>query len=75
MPNILAGMRISMGTAWLVIVAAEMLLGTGIGYFIWNEWNNLYVANIFVAIIIIGITGYVLDQIFEILQLRFNYDS
>ena len=64
-----------MGTAWLVIVAAEMLLGTGIGYFIWNEWNNLYVANIFVAIIIIGITGYVLDQIFEILQLRFNYDS
>ena len=74
-PNILAGMRISMGTAWLVIVAAEMLLGTGIGYFIWNEWNNLYVANIFVAIIIIGITGYVLDQIFEILQLRFNYDS
>ena len=75
MPNILAGMRISMGTAWLVIVAAEMLLGTGIGYFIWNEWNNLYVANIFVAIIIIGITGYILDQLFEFLQLRFNYDS
>ena len=75
MPNILAGMRISMGTAWLVIVAAEMLLGTGIGYFIWNEWNNLYVANIFVAIIIIGITGYILDQLFEFLQMQFNYDS
>ena len=64
-----------MGTAWLVIVAAEMLLGTGIGYFIWNEWNNLYVANIFVAIIIIGITGYILDQLFEFLQMQFNYDS
>ena len=58
MPNILAGMRISMGTAWLVIVAAEMLLGTGIGYFIWNEWNNLSLENIFVAIIIIGFKGF-----------------
>ena len=74
MPNILAGMRISMGTAWLVIVAAEMLLGTGIGYFIWNEWNNLSVANIFVAIIIIGFTGLVLDQIFSAVQKRFDYD-
>jgi len=41
-PTILTGMRISMGIAWLVIVAAEMLVGgTGIGYFVWNEWNNL----------------------------------
>ncbi|MFX5801547.1 ABC transporter permease subunit, partial [Acinetobacter baumannii] len=40
-PTILTGMRISMGIAWLVIVAAEMLVGgTGIGYFVWNEWNN-----------------------------------
>jgi nitrate/nitrite transport system permease protein len=41
LPNIVSGLRISMGIAWLVIVAAEMLLGTGLGYFIWNEWNNL----------------------------------
>jgi len=75
MPNILAGMRISMGTAWLVIVAAEMLLGTGIGYFIWNEWNNLSLTNIFVAIIIIGSAGIILDQIFSILQNKFDYSS
>lgn len=73
MPNILAGMRISMGTAWLVIVAAEMLLGSGIGYFIWNEWNNLSLPNIFVAIIVIGMAGLVLDQIFGWLQKRFDY--
>ena len=47
-PTILTGMRISIGIAWLVIVAAEMLVGgTGIGYFVWNEWNNLSIANIF----------------------------
>jgi nitrate/nitrite transport system permease protein len=73
MPNILAGMRISMGTAWLVIVAAEMLLGSGIGYFIWNEWNNLSLPNIFVAIIVIGIAGLLLDQVFSRLQKRFDY--
>lgn len=75
MPSVLAGMRISMGTAWLVIVAAEMLLGSGIGYFIWNEWNNLSLPNIFVAIIVIGVAGFVLDQIFGYLQKRFDYQS
>ncbi|MCT0218724.1 ABC transporter permease [Synechococcus sp. CS-1329] len=73
MPNILAGMRISMGIAWLVIVAAEMLLGSGIGYFIWNEWNNLSLPNIFVAIIVIGLTGILLDQLIGALQKRFDY--
>ena len=73
MPNILAGMRISMGTAWLVIVAAEMLLGSGIGYFIWNEWNNLSLPNIFAAIILIGVAGMLLDQVFGWLQKRFDY--
>ena len=62
-----------MGTAWLVIVAAEMLLGTGIGYFIWNEWNYLSLENIFVAIIIIGITGFFLDLFFGFLQDKFDY--
>ncbi|WP_084668987.1 nitrate ABC transporter permease [Spirulina major] len=64
LPNILAGLRISMGIAWLVIVAAEMLLGTGLGYFIWNEWNNLYIPNILVAIFIIGLVGLLLDSLF-----------
>lgn len=68
LPNIVAGLRISMGIAWLVIVAAEMLLGTGLGYFIWNEWNNLYIPNILVAIFIIGLVGIVLDQIFAYLE-------
>jgi nitrate/nitrite transport system permease protein len=50
-----------------------MLLGTGIGYFIWNEWNNLSLENIFVAIIIIGFTGFILDQFFGYLQEKFDY--
>lgn len=63
-PTILTGMRISIGIAWLVIVAAEMLVGgTGIGYFVWNEWNNLSITNVIVAIVTIGLVGMVLDQI------------
>jgi nitrate/nitrite transport system permease protein len=62
-PTILTGMRISVGIAWLVIVAAEMLVGgTGIGYFVWNEWNNLSIANIVTAILLIGVVGLLLDQ-------------
>src|SRR5215475_14350638 len=63
-PTILTGMRISIGIAWLVIVAAEMLVGgTGIGCFVWNEWNNLSIANIITAILLIGFVGMLLDQI------------
>lgn len=63
-PTILTGMRISIGIAWLVIVAAEMLVGgTGIGYFVWNEWNNLSIVNVINAILLIGLVGMVLDQI------------
>lgn len=63
-PTIMTGMRISIGIAWLVIVAAEMLVGgTGIGYFVWNEWNNLSVTNILVAILAIGVIGMILDLI------------
>ncbi|MEL7086450.1 MAG: nitrate ABC transporter permease [Cyanobacteria bacterium J06597_1] len=68
LPNIMSGLRISMGISWLVIVAAEMLLGTGLGYFIWNEWNNLYLPNILVAIFVIGLVGLILDQIFALLE-------
>jgi nitrate/nitrite transport system permease protein len=61
-PTILTGMRISMGIAWLVIVAAEMLVGgTGIGYFVWNEWNNLSLANVIFALAVIGVVGMLLD--------------
>jgi nitrate/nitrite transport system permease protein len=61
-PTILTGMRISIGIAWLVIVAAEMLVGgTGIGYFVWNEWNNLSITNVINAILLIGVVGMLLD--------------
>ena len=63
-PTILTGMRISIGIAWLVIVAAEMLVGgTGIGYFVWNEWNNLSITNVITSILVIGLVGMVLDQL------------
>jgi nitrate/nitrite transport system permease protein len=63
-PTILTGMRISIGIAWLVIVAAEMLVGgTGIGYFVWNEWNNLSITNVITAILVIGVVGMALDLI------------
>lgn len=63
-PTIMTGMRISVGIAWLVIVAAEMLVGgTGIGYFVWNEWNNLSITNVIIAILVIGVVGMILDQI------------
>ncbi len=73
-PTILTGMRISMGIAWLVIVAAEMLVGgTGIGYFVWNEWNNLSLTNVIFAILVIGVVGMLLDLAFASLQKVVTY--
>ncbi len=73
-PTILTGMRISMGIAWLVIVAAEMLVGgTGIGYFVWNEWNNLSLTNVIFAILMIGVVGMLLDLMFGLLQRAVTY--
>jgi nitrate/nitrite transport system permease protein len=73
-PTILTGMRISIGIAWLVIVAAEMLVGgTGIGYFVWNEWNNLSIANIVVAILVIGVVGMALDTLLARLARAVSY--
>ena len=61
-PTILTGMRISIGIAWLVIVAAEMLVGgTGIGYYVWNEWNNLDLTSVIFSILMIGVVGMLLD--------------
>ncbi len=63
-PTIFTGMRISIGIAWLVIVAAEMLVGgTGIGYFVWNQWNNLSLADILMGILLIGLVGMALDRL------------
>src|SRR4029434_1604920 len=62
--TIRTGIRSSIGIAWLVIVAAEMLVGgTGIGYFVWNEWNNLSITNVITAILVIGVVGMILDQL------------
>lgn len=61
-PAIVAGLRISMGSAWIAIVAAEMLIGgTGIGYFLWNEWNNLQLTSVIFVILLIGLVGVLLD--------------
>jgi nitrate/nitrite transport system permease protein len=68
-PSIVSGMRISAGIAWLVIVAAEILIGgTGVGYFVWNEWNNLSITSIITAILLIGAIGLIIDRLFGLLQ-------
>ncbi|MEK7360724.1 MAG: ABC transporter permease subunit, partial [Pseudomonadota bacterium] len=73
-PTIMTGMRISISIAWLVIVAAEMLVGgTGIGYFVWNEWNNLALPNVIFAVVMIGLVGMGLDMIFGALQKLVTY--
>jgi nitrate/nitrite transport system permease protein len=63
LPYMLTGVRLSIGIAWLVIVAAEMLTGgVGIGFWVWDEWNNLKVDHILIAIFVIGVVGLVLEQ-------------
>jgi nitrate/nitrite transport system permease protein len=75
LPSILTGVRLSLGMSWLVIVAAEMLIGgRGIGYFIWNNWNNLDVAAIVVAILVVGTVGLVLDRAVRQLERLVAYD-
>ncbi|MEH2109055.1 nitrate ABC transporter permease [Nostoc sp.] len=62
LPYIFTGLRISLGIAWLVIVAVEMLTGgIGIGFFVWDEWSRLNLSSVFLAVFIIGLTGLVLD--------------
>lgn len=73
-PTIVAGLRISMGSAWVAIVPAEALLGSlGLGYFVWNEWNNLSLTSVIFAILIIGIVGVLIDQLFNALARRLAY--
>lgn len=75
-PTIFTGVRISIGIAWLVIVAAEMLIGgTGIGYFVWNEWNGLNIDSMILAILVIGLVGFALDLAIGRLLKAFSYQA
>jgi nitrate/nitrite transport system permease protein len=76
LPHILTGVKLAVGTAWLVIVAAEMLTGgVGIGFWLWDEWNNLKIESIIIAIFIIGIVGLLLEQALLMLASKFAYDK
>jgi nitrate/nitrite transport system permease protein len=69
-------MRISIGISWLVIVAAEMLVGgTGIGYYVWNEWNNLDLNAVVFSVLVIGVVGMALDRAFALLARFVAYDG
>jgi nitrate/nitrite transport system permease protein len=75
LPYILTGIRLSIGVAWLVIVAAEMLTGgVGIGFWVWDEWNNLNVEHIIIAIFIVGIVGLLLEQMLVFIAKKFSYE-
>jgi nitrate/nitrite transport system permease protein len=74
LPFVLTGVRLSIGVAWLVIVAAEMLTGgVGIGFWVWDEWNNLNVQHIIIAIFVVGIVGLLLETGLIALARRFEY--
>lgn len=76
LPYMLTGVRLAVGTAWLVIVAAEMLTGgVGIGFWIWDEWNNLNVKNILIAIFVIGIVGLVLEWALVKMATAFTFED
>jgi nitrate/nitrite transport system permease protein len=75
LPYILTGIRLSIGVAWLVIVAAEMLTGgVGLGFWVWDEWNNLNVEHIIIAIFVVGIVGLLLEQMLVFVARRFSYE-
>ena len=76
LPYMLTGVRLAVGTAWLVIVAAEMLTGgVGIGFWVWDEWNNLNVANIIIAIFVIGFVGLVLEYLLIKVATLFTFEE
>lgn len=73
LPYMFTGFRLSLGIAWLVIVAAEMLTGkTGVGAFLWNEYNNSNYGNIIFSILTIGVIGFVLDRLMSLVESRFK---
>ncbi|MBI5449802.1 MAG: nitrate ABC transporter permease [Gammaproteobacteria bacterium] len=74
LPYMMTGIRLSIGVAWLVIVAAEMLTGgVGLGFWVWDEWNNLNVEHIIIAIFVVGIIGLLLEQLLLLVAKRFEY--
>ncbi len=74
LPYMLTGVRLAIGVAWLVIVAAEMLTGgVGIGFWVWDEWNNLNVEHILIAIFVVGIVGLLLEQLLLLVARKFSY--
>jgi nitrate/nitrite transport system permease protein len=76
LPYMLTGVRLAIGTAWLVIVAAEMLTGgVGIGFWVWDEWNNLNVPHIIIAIVVIGVVGLLLELALVTLAKSFTYEE
>ena len=76
LPYMLTGVRLAVGTAWLVIVAAEMLTGgVGIGFWVWDEWNNLNVKNIIIAIFVIGGVGLLLEFALIRIATAFTYEE
>jgi len=76
LPYMLTGVRLAVGTAWLVIVAAEMLTGgVGIGFWVWDEWNNLNVKNIIIAIFVIGIVGMLLEYALIKIATAFTFEE
>ena len=75
LPHMFTGLKLSVGIAWMVIVAGEMLSGgIGIGNFVWEEgFNGGSVAKILVAIVIIGMVGLLLDKLFSVIQKKLSY--
>jgi len=72
-PYIFTGLRISIGMAWLAIVAAEMLTGgVGIGFFIWDSWNSSHMTDIVVSVAYVGLVGLLLDKGMAALSRRFG---
>lgn len=73
LPYMFTGFRLSLGIAWLVIVAAEMLTGRpGVGGFLWQEYNSLVYEHIILSIVTIGVVGFVLDRLMSLLERRFK---
>jgi len=76
LPHIITGLRLSIGVAWLVIVAGEMLSGgMGIGFFVWDSWNALSLEKVISAILIIGLVGLLLDRGFSFVEKKVTYSA
>ena len=71
MPYVMTWVRLAIGVAWLVIVAAEMITGgVGLGFWVWDEWNNLKVEHIIIAIFVVGLVGLLLEQLLLLVASR-----